>query len=116
MLRLLCRGQHRQLYQAGNELGWEDEEINALEIVNGLWAESHAQDIHARPKKLFRWNAWGSGPWLVCRLVSRRFFTDTVSIPAALWQCVDEPIASAKNQRFNHINPVLAVLYGRMTD
>ena len=37
----LCRGHHRQLHQAGNEVSWwEDLEINALDIAKGLWAES----------------------------------------------------------------------------
>jgi hypothetical protein len=34
----LCRGHHRQLHQAGNEVAWwEDLEINTLEIAKGLW-------------------------------------------------------------------------------
>lgn len=38
----LCRGHHRQLHQAGKEPAWwEDLDINALEIANGLWEESH---------------------------------------------------------------------------
>jgi hypothetical protein len=38
----LCRGHHRQLHQAGNEVAWwEDLDINALEIAKGLWEESH---------------------------------------------------------------------------
>jgi hypothetical protein len=37
----LCRGHHRQLHQAGNEVSWwEDLDINALEIAKGLWEES----------------------------------------------------------------------------
>jgi hypothetical protein len=40
----LCRGHHRQLHQAGNEIAWwEDLNINALEMANGLWEESHAK-------------------------------------------------------------------------
>jgi hypothetical protein len=32
---LLCRGHHRQLHQAGNEVAWwERLQINALEIAN----------------------------------------------------------------------------------
>ena len=39
----LCRGHHRQLHQAGNEVAWwQDLNINALEIAKGLWEESHA--------------------------------------------------------------------------
>ena len=40
----LCRGHHRQLHQAGNEMPWwEDLEINALEIAKGLWEESQGR-------------------------------------------------------------------------
>ena len=38
----LCRGHHRQLHQAGNEVAWwEDLKINALEIARGLWEQTH---------------------------------------------------------------------------
>jgi hypothetical protein len=38
----LCRGHHRQLHQAGNEIAWwHDLDINALEIAKGLWEETH---------------------------------------------------------------------------
>ena len=37
----LCRGHHRQLHQAGNEVTWwADLKINALEIAKGLWEKS----------------------------------------------------------------------------
>ncbi len=40
----LCRGHHRQLHQAGDEVAWwHDLDINALEIAQGLWAESRAK-------------------------------------------------------------------------
>jgi DNA recombination protein Rad52 len=40
----LCRGHHRQLHQAGNEVvWWERLHINTLEIANGLWEQSHAR-------------------------------------------------------------------------
>ena len=40
----LCRGHHRQLHQAGNEIAWWDNlAINALDIAKGLWEESHAK-------------------------------------------------------------------------
>ena len=40
----LCRGHHRQLHQAGNEIAWwHDLDINALKIAKGLWEESHAR-------------------------------------------------------------------------
>ncbi len=38
----LCRGHHRQLHQAGNEVAWwEDRKINALDVARGLWEQSH---------------------------------------------------------------------------
>jgi hypothetical protein len=37
----LCRGHHRQLHQAGNEVAWwEDLQINALEIARDLWKQT----------------------------------------------------------------------------
>ena len=37
----LCRGHHRQLHQAGNEVAWwADLKINALEIAKGLWEQT----------------------------------------------------------------------------
>ena len=47
----LCRGHHRQLHQAGNEVAWWDNlKINALEIAKGLWEQtrpkSAAADVH----------------------------------------------------------------------
>ena len=42
----LCRGHHRQLHQAGNEgAWWENLKINALEIANGLWDETHGRSL-----------------------------------------------------------------------
>ena len=39
----LCRGHHRQVHQAGNEVAWwEDLQIDALEIAKGLWEQSHS--------------------------------------------------------------------------
>jgi hypothetical protein len=48
----LCRGHHRLLHQAGNEVAWwENLKINALPIAKGLWEQTHpksaAADIHA---------------------------------------------------------------------
>src|SRR6185369_13144502 len=38
----LCRGHHRQLHQAGNEVAWWGKlKIDALEIAKGLWEKSH---------------------------------------------------------------------------
>ena len=42
----LCRGHHRQVHQAGDEVAWwGDLRINALEIARGLWEESHSTTI-----------------------------------------------------------------------
>ena len=39
----LCRGHHRQLHQAGNEVAWwKDRHINALEIARGLWEKTRS--------------------------------------------------------------------------
>ena len=38
----LCRGHHRQLHQAGNEVTWwENLRIKPLEIAKALWEETH---------------------------------------------------------------------------
>jgi hypothetical protein len=38
----LCRGHHRQLHQAGNEVAWwENRDIDALEIARGFWEQTH---------------------------------------------------------------------------
>ena len=47
----LCRGHHRQLHQAGNEVRWwEGLKINALPIAKGFWEQTHPKsasaDIH----------------------------------------------------------------------
>src|ERR1700690_4128331 len=42
----LCRGHHRQLHQAGNEVAWwEGLKINAMEIAKGLWEESRMKKV-----------------------------------------------------------------------
>jgi Rad52/22 family double-strand break repair protein len=39
----LCRGHHRQLHQAGDEIAWwKTQRVNALEIARGLWEKTHA--------------------------------------------------------------------------
>jgi Rad52/22 family double-strand break repair protein len=39
----LCRGHHRQLHQAGDEITWwKSQRMNALEIARGLWEKKHA--------------------------------------------------------------------------
>jgi hypothetical protein len=40
----LCRGHHRQLHQAGNEVAWwKDFKINALAIAKSLWEQTHPE-------------------------------------------------------------------------
>jgi hypothetical protein len=42
----LCRGHHRQLHQAGNEVTWwENLQIDAMAIAKGLWKQSHTNEI-----------------------------------------------------------------------
>ena len=44
----LCRGHHRQLHQAGNEVAWwKDLDINTLEIAKGLWEQTHPKSAAA---------------------------------------------------------------------
>jgi hypothetical protein len=44
----LCRGHHRQLHQAGNEVAWWDDlKIKPLEIAKQLWAQTHPQSATA---------------------------------------------------------------------
>ena len=44
----LCRGHHRQLHQAGNEITWwEGLKINPLEIAKGLWEQTHPKSAAA---------------------------------------------------------------------
>jgi hypothetical protein len=41
----LCRGHHRQLHQAGNEIAWWDKiKIDALGIARKLWEETHPDE------------------------------------------------------------------------
>jgi hypothetical protein len=43
----LCRGHHRQLHQAGNEVAWwQALKISALPIAQELWDQTHAKDGH----------------------------------------------------------------------
>jgi hypothetical protein len=38
----LCRGHHRQLHQAGNELAWWKElKIDPLALARELWEQTH---------------------------------------------------------------------------
>jgi hypothetical protein len=44
----LCRGHHRQLHQAGNEVTWwAGLKINGLEIAKGLWEQTHPKSATA---------------------------------------------------------------------
>ena len=46
----LCRGHHRQLHQAGNEVPWwEGFKIDALKVAGDLWEESRAKRRHSEP-------------------------------------------------------------------
>jgi hypothetical protein len=41
----LCRGHHRQLHQAGNEVAWwENLQIDALATARDLWKQTHTKD------------------------------------------------------------------------
>ena len=43
----LCRGHHRQLHQAGNEVAWwEAPKIDALSIAKDLWEQTHPKNRH----------------------------------------------------------------------
>jgi hypothetical protein len=42
----LCRGHHRRLHQAGDEVAWwEKLDIDALEIAKGLWEENQRKEF-----------------------------------------------------------------------
>ena len=44
----LCRGHHRQLHQAGNEVAWwETLKINAWETAKQLWDQTHSSSVNA---------------------------------------------------------------------
>ena len=46
----LCRGHHRQLHQAGNEITWwEGLKINPLEIAKELWEQTHPKTAAVDP-------------------------------------------------------------------
>jgi hypothetical protein len=45
----LCRGHHRQLHQAGNEVAWwESQRVRPLEIAKGLWEKTHAETARSQ--------------------------------------------------------------------
>src|SRR5262249_3461694 len=42
----LCRGQHRQLHQSGDEIaGWQGFKIEALQVARRLWEETHPGEL-----------------------------------------------------------------------
>jgi len=44
----LCRGHHRQLHQAGDEVAWwENLKINALPVAKELWEQTHPKSAAA---------------------------------------------------------------------
>jgi len=48
----LCRGHHRQLHQAGNEVAWwENLKINALPIAKGLWEQTRPKSAAAETQQ-----------------------------------------------------------------
>jgi hypothetical protein len=48
----LCRGHHRQLHQAGNEVAWwEDLQINAMETAKGLWEQTRPKSAAIHPNE-----------------------------------------------------------------
>jgi DNA recombination protein Rad52 len=47
----LCRGHHRQLHQAGNEVTWWGNlQIDALAIAKDLWKQAHTKDACVAPQ------------------------------------------------------------------
>jgi hypothetical protein len=45
----LCRGHHRQLHQAGNEVAWwELQKVNALTVARDLWEQAHPSAVQNR--------------------------------------------------------------------
>jgi hypothetical protein len=39
----LCRGHHRQLHQAGNEIAWwKSAKLDPLEVARAIWEKTHA--------------------------------------------------------------------------
>jgi len=42
----LCRGHHRQLHQAGNEVAWWDKvKIDALRLTWQFWEQTHPNEV-----------------------------------------------------------------------
>jgi len=48
----LCRGHHRQLHQAGNEVAWWGNfKIEPLEVAKGLWEQTHPKLVNAHARE-----------------------------------------------------------------
>ena len=44
----LCRGHHRQLHQAGNEVTWwENNNIDPVPVAKSLWEQTHPKSAAA---------------------------------------------------------------------
>ena len=57
----LCRGHHRQLHQAGNEVAWwQNLHINPLETARALWVENHPKPVPTIDVGTLTLNADGS--------------------------------------------------------
>jgi DNA recombination protein Rad52 len=49
----LCRGHHRQLHQAGNEVSWwENLHIDALAIAKDLWRQTHIKEVDPQTQSM----------------------------------------------------------------
>jgi DNA recombination protein Rad52 len=49
----LCRGHHRQLHQAGNEVTWwENLHIDALAIAKDLWRQAHTKEVDPQTQSM----------------------------------------------------------------
>jgi hypothetical protein len=51
----LCRGHHRQLHQAGDEISWwKSLNIDALPVARQLWEQTHPNEEQAETQKAAR--------------------------------------------------------------
>jgi DNA recombination protein Rad52 len=49
----LCRGHHRQLHQAGNEVAWwENLRIDSVAIAKGLWRQTHTKEVDPQAQSM----------------------------------------------------------------
>jgi len=64
----LCRGHHRQLHQAGDEVTWwSNFNIKPLEVAKGLWEQTHPNaqvrpEAHAFPNSVTETDVAGTAP------------------------------------------------------